>query len=100
MNKIVDIALNGKEAVESINAAIRLGLSHKLVLTDFSMPVMDGLEATRQIKQIYRTNRTKINIVGITGHSEEAFRQKALAQGMDYVESKPISKEHLMQVLK
>ena len=46
LDKYVDIALDGQEAVESVTAALNMNLTYSLILTDVSMPRMDGLEAT------------------------------------------------------
>ena len=43
------------------------------------MPMMDGLEATKIIKKIYLKNKKQISIIGVTGHTEETFKMKALA---------------------
>jgi CheY-like chemotaxis protein len=43
----VDFCYNGKEAVEITRDSYLLGISYKFIFTDFSMPIMDGLEATR-----------------------------------------------------
>ena len=79
VDKIVDVAMNGQEAVDCIETGLKLGLEYKLVLTDFSMPVMDGLEATRKIKKLYIGKKNQIRIVGITGHTDETFKKKAFA---------------------
>ena len=39
----VDFCLNGQEALEKVQQASELGLGYKLILTDFSMPIMDGI---------------------------------------------------------
>ena len=50
----VDFCINGLEALNHIKDAYLHGLSYKVILTDFSMPIMDGIESTRQIKTYLR----------------------------------------------
>ena len=58
------------------------------------MPVMDGIEATRQIREHLETaghpRQSQPTIIGITGHVLDAFRNQGLEAGMDQVLSKPI----------
>lgn len=85
----VDVALNGREAVDSVLAARQLGLHYKLILTDISMPEMDGLEATRHIRDL---PLGAVTIIGVTGHVHEAFKKQATEAGMNLVVPKPIYK--------
>lgn len=43
---LVDVAMSGKEAVNSVEAVLQLGLNYQIIFTDVSMPQMDGLEAS------------------------------------------------------
>ena len=47
----VDLCMHGLEAVNQVKEAYTSGMSYKLIFSDFSMPVMDGLEATREIRR-------------------------------------------------
>jgi CheY-like chemotaxis protein len=42
----VDFGINGQEAVEMAKLSLRYGFRYKLILTDFNMPIMDGIEST------------------------------------------------------
>jgi CheY-like chemotaxis protein len=87
-----DEATNGKEAVEkfSVNA-------YGLILMDVSMPVMDGLEATRLIRQFEQENaRTRVPIVAVTGISDP---EACAASGMDDFMTKPFLIEHMRAVV-
>ncbi len=87
-----DLAENGKEAVEM---AIRH--SYDLILMDIQMPLMDGLEATHQIR-----NNTEIpqpRIVAMTACSTLKDQEAFLAAGMDGFLTKPITTENLDMVL-
>ena len=43
-SKQVDFCINGQEALDQVKSASQLGLRYKIIFTDFSMPVMDGLK--------------------------------------------------------
>lgn len=92
-----DIARNGTEAVRAV-------LDHpnhyQLVLMDWQMPEMDGLEATRRIRVAEQTSGRHTRIVGMTANAMKGDREKCLAAGMDDYISKPIDVEKLQQVLK
>ena len=45
--------MTGLEAVKSIEAAFALGIDYQIIFTDISMPVMDGMDATIKIRQMY-----------------------------------------------
>ena len=68
------------------------------------MPVMDGYEATMQIRQLYAKSNIKREcqpkIVAVTGHVEQEFVQKALNSGMDKVFAKPVSFDAFGKLLK
>jgi CheY-like chemotaxis protein len=46
----VDFCMNGQEACELVQQSLSLGMTYKLVFTDFNMPIMDGLEATKALR--------------------------------------------------
>ena len=90
IENVVDVAMNGEEATKSVQAAIELGFSYNLILTDISMPVMDGFEASKKIRQILddqlgprRSFIDKTNIIGVTGHIEKHFVNEAYKAGID-----------------
>ena len=77
-------ARNGQEAVEMVKNG-----QFNLVLMDIKMPVMDGLEATKQIKQLDRD----LPIIALTANAFDSDRQLAFDAGCDDFLSKPISSE-------
>ena len=85
-------AVNGKEAVESVAKN-----DYGLILMDVSMPVMDGLEATKLIRQHEKEHdKPRTSIVAVTGISE---RDTCLEFGMDDFMNKPFLLDHLRQVI-
>ncbi|RLB07078.1 MAG: hypothetical protein DRG27_06805 [Deltaproteobacteria bacterium] len=86
----VTIANNGKEAVELLTKE-----SFDLVLMDVQMPEMDGLEATRKIREL----GIKIPIVALTANAFEEDRKRCLEAGMDEYLSKPIKIEELLNII-
>ena len=96
----VDFCINGLEALNHIKDAYKHGLSYKVILTDFSMPIMDGIESTRQIKIHLRQYNEKPKIYGITGHVLDSFKEQGIKAGMDEIFSKPLNKKSLIYILK
>lgn len=65
--------------------------SYDLILMDCNMPIMDGCEATSRIRlYLQELSIRQPMIVAVTGHSEEAYVQKALDSGMNEVLIKPV----------
>ncbi len=65
-----------------------------LILMDMSLPVLDGWDATRQVKADPAT--AKIPIIALTAHAMESDRQKALAAGCDDFDTKPVELNRLL----
>ncbi len=85
------IALTGKEAIEITN-------THKeidLILMDIKMPVLSGLEATRQI----RKSNNKVPIIAQTAYALVGDREKIIEAGCDDYISKPIQKSELAELI-
>ena len=62
----VDFCIHGGEALEMARFSIQYGFKYRLILTDFNMPVMDGLEASTKLREILGT---EVPIIGITGYA-------------------------------
>jgi len=89
----VEIAKNGVEAIEKIqNSVARLDL----IFMDLSMPEMDGLTATKKLRDANVT----LPIVALTAHAMPSDREKCLNSGMDDFVSKPIRSKDIEAVLK
>ncbi|MCP4600403.1 MAG: response regulator [Proteobacteria bacterium] len=91
----VDGVANGKEAIDMLKM-----VHYDLVLMDIQMPIMDGIEATRAI----RDSRSKvlnrdIPIIAMTAHVFEKDRERCLGAGMDDHLAKPIGIEKLSRTI-
>ena len=87
-------AANGREAVEA--AAHE---TFDLIFMDVQMPEMDGLEATRQIRESEQAAGAHTLIVAMTAHAMAGDRERCLAAGMDDYISKPLDKAELLALL-
>jgi two-component system, sensor histidine kinase and response regulator len=90
----VEFATDGKKAVDMV-AANR----YDLVFMDCQMPVMDGYQATEQIRRTEPPDRHVV-IVAMTANAMQSDRQRCLDAGMDDYISKPINKSEVVAVLK
>jgi CheY-like chemotaxis protein len=95
VNITVDVAENGKEAVEMICAAVPD--KYALVLMDLQMPVMDGHQATMEIRRHARY--ASVPIVALTAHAIGDIRDRCIHDGMQDFLTKPIYPEHLFALL-
>ena len=93
----VDTAENGAEAVKKIKNS-KPG-NYDLVLMDVQMPVMNGYEATKQIRALNDPVLAGITIIAMTANAFDEDRRKALECGMDGFLTKPIVIEELMDIL-
>lgn len=86
----VTMAVDGQQAIDQAKALIP-----DLILMDVSLPEVDGLEATRQIKAHAPT--AKVPIIALTAHALAEDREKALAAGCDDYDTKPIELPRLLE---
>jgi PAS domain S-box-containing protein len=96
MGHRVDTVANGREAIEALARA-----PYDLVLMDVHMPEMDGLEATRRIRQAEAAGRRRgrLPVIALTASTLEGDRQVCVEAGMDAFLSKPLNPEALRSVL-
>ena len=89
---LVSIAEDGAQAVK-----LAATEEYAAILMDMQMPVMDGLEATRQIRQL--PNGARVPIIAMTANAFTEDRSRCLAAGMDDFITKPFIPEHLYATL-
>jgi two-component system, sensor histidine kinase and response regulator len=90
----VTLAFNGKEALSVLEKR-----SFDLVLMDVQMPEMDGLEATRRLREIEKVSGRRQAIVAMTALVMKGDRERCVDAGMDGYLSKPIRPQELDEVL-
>jgi two-component system, sensor histidine kinase and response regulator len=100
----VRVSTNGLEAVDAVRRSL-LGLEpgYDLILMDAHMPVLDGLEATRQIKELYATTGDRAArcppIIAVTASAFDDDRRRCLAAGMDDYLAKPFERDALLRLV-
>jgi signal transduction histidine kinase/DNA-binding response OmpR family regulator len=90
----VVLANNGAEALSAFEEQ-----PFDLILMDVQMPLMDGLEATAEIREREKTRATRIPIIAMTAHAMADDRDRCLAAGMDDYVSKPVDLHMLFEAI-
>jgi len=93
----IDIAVNGVEAVEKMERSP--AGTYDVILMDIQMPVMDGYEAARRIRQMEDRKKAEIPIVAVTANAFEEDRIIALEAGMNGHLAKPYDISAIMKTL-
>jgi CheY-like chemotaxis protein len=88
------VAGDGQEALQALYSD-----SFDLVLMDVQMPVMSGIDATREIRRRELETGTHIPVVAMTAHALKGDRERFLSEGMDGYVAKPIITEELFKVI-
>ncbi|THG10362.1 two-component response regulator 24-like [Camellia sinensis] len=87
----IQVVGNGKEAVD----LYRAGASFHLVFRDMEMPIMDGPNATRQV----RAMGVNSMIVGMTSHDQDSEKLAFMAAGLDDCHAKPLTVDTITSLL-
>jgi len=92
----VDVAVNGREALERVTQG-----SYEAVFMDHQMPVMDGCQSARAIREMEAStpSKTRVPIIAMSGGNAGDWRDQCLAAGMDDVLSKPFQMKQLRDIL-
>lgn len=94
----VEHAVNGKEALDKYKCSKEY--YYEAILMDIRMPIMDGLEASRQIRSLKRRDAKKIPIIAMTANVFDEDVKKSVESGMNGHLSKPIHTERMLEMLK
>ncbi|NEW94905.1 response regulator [Rhodopseudomonas sp. BR0M22] len=95
-----EIVGDGRRAVESWAAANKTGTPFDLVLMDVQMPILDGLEAARQIRTMEaERTRPRVPILALTANTLAEDRDACLDAGMDGFLVKPVDPDRLAEIL-
>ena len=92
-----DVAHNGKEALDSV---INKKDHYDLVLMDCEMPIMDGLESTREIRRFEEQSDFHTLIIGLSAHAMDTHLKAAIDAGMDDYLTKPVGKVDLIGIFR
>lgn len=92
----VHVTENGEQALEAL---LSRRVPYELVLMDCQMPIMDGLEASRAIRQAEKETDTHIPIIAMTADVSEENRAKCMNAGMDDFLRKPVEQKLLKNIL-
>lgn len=90
----IEIATNGKEAIQKLEEIPEI----ELVLMDVMMPEMDGIEATRRIRQ--QSKWTNVPIIAVTAKAMQGDREQCLEAGANDYISKPVDIDKLLSLIK
>eukprot|EP00350_Pseudokeronopsis_sp_OXSARD2_P007917 CAMPEP_0170544054 /NCGR_PEP_ID=MMETSP0211-20121228/2951_1 /TAXON_ID=311385 /ORGANISM="Pseudokeronopsis sp., Strain OXSARD2" /LENGTH=298 /DNA_ID=CAMNT_0010847595 /DNA_START=2833 /DNA_END=3729 /DNA_ORIENTATION=+ len=100
----VTIAKDGKQGVELFHSHVKEGVLFHLILMDLIMPVMNGYDATAEIRHLENTmnfsHADRHYICGISGEVNDGIEKRCRNCGMDNIISKPIKKDMVEDLLK
>lgn len=90
----VDVANNGRQALSLHEQG-----QYDLILMDIQMPGMDGLEATKRIRQLPNRRKAAIPIIALTANGQQDYRDRCLSAGMNAYLAKPYEAHQLFQTM-
>jgi CheY-like chemotaxis protein/signal transduction histidine kinase len=93
--KNIDIANNGKDALDKFGTT-----KYHLILMDIQMPVINGIAATKKIRELEASSNTQTPIIAITANALSGDKEACLAAGMNDYISKPFQVEVLVNKMK
>lgn len=93
--KNIDVANNGKEALDKFGTS-----KYDVILMDIQMPIMDGIVATKKIREIEASTNQHTPIIAITANALAGDKEACLAAGMNDYISKPFQPETLITKMK
>jgi CheY-like chemotaxis protein len=93
--KNIEVASNGKEALDKFGTT-----KYDLILMDIQMPIMNGIVATKKIRELEASTNTQTPIIAITANALSGDKEACLAAGMNEYISKPFQVEILLQKMR
>ena len=93
--KSIEVAQNGKEAIEKIGQK-----KYDLILMDIRMPFMNGYKTTRKIRETEAGTNLHVPIIAVTANALEGDKEKCIEAGMDDYMSKPLKTDDLLRKMK
>jgi CheY-like chemotaxis protein len=93
-NFIISTAKNGKQVLEKLEQE-----EYDLILMDINMPVMDGMECTRQIRSNNDPSVSKIPVIAITGNAMNYSASEFEAAGINNVLQKPLNFDSMVELV-
>jgi CheY-like chemotaxis protein len=93
--KNIDIANNGKDALDKFGTS-----KYHLILMDIQMPIINGIAATKKIRELESTTNTRTPIIAITANALSGDKEACLAAGMNDYISKPFQVDVLVHKMK
>ena len=91
---VVAVAEDGQQALACLERE-----TFDVILMDVQMPVMDGLEATREIRRRERLSGAHAPIIAMTAHALKGDRERCLEAGMDGYLAKPVRAKELYETI-
>jgi len=91
----IDIANNGKEALDKFGS-----IKYDIILMDIQMPIMDGITATKKIREVETNTHSHTPIIAITANALSGDKEICLAAGMNDYISKPFQIDILVQKMR
>lgn len=98
MKQLAHLGINAS-AVADGKAAVEAASNFDLIFMDCRLPVMDGFEATKEIRKSQKPDQTPKRIVALTAGYEDKTREKCLASGMDDCLIKPVASSALKTII-
>ena len=102
----IEIALNGREAIEYLNQTVKQAeTAHTtvpsiLVLLDINMPIMDGMECVKAIRELKDKKKATLPVVAITGNAKNYSETDFKEAGFNDALMKPLNFDKLVNVVK